>query len=662
MPYGRVVSDAVIQPNGKVLLFNGASRGRTGGAIGTPDMFAEAMDVFQYDPYAPDGLRWTVLARTPIRRCYHSTAFLLPSGKVSVQGTDQAHYDDTKAYEHRVETFTPPWFLNGTPRPVIVYCPDVANYNQQVTMTFQGNFNRISLMALGSGTHGVEFTQRLVWLREIRRQGNQVVFQTPPDQTIAIASTYMLFLVNGDAPSEAKMFRLTEQAIAPPTPGVCIGTNPALYKPLNTNQITVGKDLQACQAIQGANYMFALQSNGIPILINTATQQANYFGVNQPEIVGNFRFSLQADGNMVVYNGVNQVKWTSDTTSPQQINGRVLEMQGDGNLVMYGVADGNNPRPVYWSSNTVGFGAGAPIINPIVNPAVQVPGVCIGTNPALYKPLNTNQITVGKDLQACQAIQGANYMFALQSNGVPILINTATQQANYFGVNQPEIVGNFRFSLQADGNMVVYNGVNQVKWTSDTTSPQQINGRVLEMQGDGNLVIYGVADGNNPRPVYWSSNTVGFGAAAPIINPILNPPAPVALACLGPNPTLYTIINNQLLVDQPLTACQAIASGNYIFALQSNGIPLIFNQKTQKYYGFGAKKSEIGGPFRFVLQSDANMVVYAAGNGVKWASDTGVGQEITTRRLEMQGDGNLVMYGSIAAGNPVYWASASINL
>ena len=39
MPYGRVVSDAIIQPSGKVLLFNGASLGRTGGAIGIPDMF-----------------------------------------------------------------------------------------------------------------------------------------------------------------------------------------------------------------------------------------------------------------------------------------------------------------------------------------------------------------------------------------------------------------------------------------------------------------------------------------------------------------------------------------------------------------------------------------------------------------------------------------------
>ena len=42
MPYGRVVSDAVLQPNGKVLIMNGARKGETGGAIAAPLMSAAA--------------------------------------------------------------------------------------------------------------------------------------------------------------------------------------------------------------------------------------------------------------------------------------------------------------------------------------------------------------------------------------------------------------------------------------------------------------------------------------------------------------------------------------------------------------------------------------------------------------------------------------------
>ena len=42
MPYGRVVSDCVLYPNGYALIFNGARLGRTGGSIGAPLMSASA--------------------------------------------------------------------------------------------------------------------------------------------------------------------------------------------------------------------------------------------------------------------------------------------------------------------------------------------------------------------------------------------------------------------------------------------------------------------------------------------------------------------------------------------------------------------------------------------------------------------------------------------
>ena len=48
MPYGRVVSDAVLQPNGNILIFNGARKGITGGSIGTPLMFGTANGIIIY--------------------------------------------------------------------------------------------------------------------------------------------------------------------------------------------------------------------------------------------------------------------------------------------------------------------------------------------------------------------------------------------------------------------------------------------------------------------------------------------------------------------------------------------------------------------------------------------------------------------------------------
>ena len=87
MPYGRVTSQAVLQPNGKILLFNGAQLGHTGGDIGKPNMNASATDVFCYDPDAKDGHRFQVFAFSPIQRLYHSTAILLPDGRSLIAGT-----------------------------------------------------------------------------------------------------------------------------------------------------------------------------------------------------------------------------------------------------------------------------------------------------------------------------------------------------------------------------------------------------------------------------------------------------------------------------------------------------------------------------------------------------------------------------------------------
>ena len=95
MPYSRLVMDSVLYPNGKVVLLNGGRNGVTGGLVGASLLRGSANDVFVYDPDAPVGQRYTVLARSPFQRFYHSTAILVPDGRILVMGTDQATFIDT---------------------------------------------------------------------------------------------------------------------------------------------------------------------------------------------------------------------------------------------------------------------------------------------------------------------------------------------------------------------------------------------------------------------------------------------------------------------------------------------------------------------------------------------------------------------------------------
>ena len=88
--HSRVFTDAVLLPNGQVLVCNGAQRGVPGGTIdGGGTAKDAALTALLYDPEKPAGSRITPLASSTIHRYYHSTAMLLPSGDVWVGGSEQ---------------------------------------------------------------------------------------------------------------------------------------------------------------------------------------------------------------------------------------------------------------------------------------------------------------------------------------------------------------------------------------------------------------------------------------------------------------------------------------------------------------------------------------------------------------------------------------------
>ena len=210
MPYGRILTDCVLYPNGNILLFNGGRRGRTGGQIGNPLLQAAANDVFSYDPDAPVGQKFSVFAATPNQRFYHSNVMLIPDGRVLVMGTDEGTYvKDWTAYNHDIEAFTPPWLLDGTPRPVVTAVPaNVIPYGSSFTITCSGNVDEVSLMTPGSSTHGTEMTQRMFFFTILGRQGNTITLRAPRDATVMMSGYHMLFAVNGKTPSEGKWIRL----------------------------------------------------------------------------------------------------------------------------------------------------------------------------------------------------------------------------------------------------------------------------------------------------------------------------------------------------------------------------------------------------------------------------------------------------------------------
>lgn len=159
--------------------------------------------------FDPETESWQVMAPALRGRTYHSTALLLPDGRVWVGGGDielnPAQYETTRTYE----VFSPPYLFQGA-RPTIAAAPGGVTYGGafQVATPDAGAVDRVALVRLGSATHAFNFDQRYVDL-PFTAGTDALEVAGPPTADHAPPGWYMLFLVNGDGvPSEAKMVRV----------------------------------------------------------------------------------------------------------------------------------------------------------------------------------------------------------------------------------------------------------------------------------------------------------------------------------------------------------------------------------------------------------------------------------------------------------------------
>jgi hypothetical protein len=129
---------------------------------------------------------------------YHSTAILLPDGRVMTAGTDEAsNIEPYKKSELRAEFFSPPYLFRG-PRPVISSAPDAVHYASpfDVSTPDAANIASAALIRPSAVTHSFNMEQRFVGLAIQSRTAAGLTLAAPPHGNIAPPGYYMLFLVN----------------------------------------------------------------------------------------------------------------------------------------------------------------------------------------------------------------------------------------------------------------------------------------------------------------------------------------------------------------------------------------------------------------------------------------------------------------------------------
>jgi hypothetical protein len=185
MPTARAHMNVVQVPDGSAFAIGGNSS----------DLYAQGqLQTMAYDPRTST---WTNMATQTYRRAYHSTAILLPDGRIMSAG-------DTGAGggRQRIDYYSPPYMFR--PRPEIASAPKELNYDQTFAIATAGpTATQAVLMAPSATTHAVEMNARRVPLA-VTRTATGLTATAPPSGRVAPPGHYMLFTMTSDGtPSTA---------------------------------------------------------------------------------------------------------------------------------------------------------------------------------------------------------------------------------------------------------------------------------------------------------------------------------------------------------------------------------------------------------------------------------------------------------------------------
>ena len=189
---GKMYVSAVLLPDGKVF--------ETGGALHN-----RADPVYEASMFDPVSNTFTAnMATDPVPRTYHSSAFLLPDGRVMAVGDNPGN----GSFDMRISVYSPPYLFKGG-RPQVLDVPDNQwAYGSTNQITVDSPILKASLIRPEAVTHSSDPNQRYVDL-PMTVDGNTIGLNLTSNPNLAPPGWYMLFVVGIDGvPSVAQWVHL----------------------------------------------------------------------------------------------------------------------------------------------------------------------------------------------------------------------------------------------------------------------------------------------------------------------------------------------------------------------------------------------------------------------------------------------------------------------
>lgn len=205
MNHARQQHNLTLLPDGTVLATGGINipalnpQPEANGFFPPGNVSVRAAELWAPDPLNPAQWSWTTLADCPRYRGYHSTALLLPDGRVWSAGGDYKYpyAPNGQGGTFDAELFSPPYLFKG-PRPTIASLPAAAlTYGQAFTVQTAATDSvwRVTLLRLASVTHAFNANQRFLELSFTGGNGSWSV-TTPSDAGQCPPGHYLLFVIH----------------------------------------------------------------------------------------------------------------------------------------------------------------------------------------------------------------------------------------------------------------------------------------------------------------------------------------------------------------------------------------------------------------------------------------------------------------------------------
>jgi hypothetical protein len=207
----RIYHTLTMLANGQVLAVGGGTNS---------DQSVVTTGVLPTEIWDPTSETWSAAAPIAAARNYHSTAVLMPDGRVLVAGG--GHYNGLNdAGQDSAQIYSPSYLFNGA-RPTIASAPSSSTYGSTISVSTPdaSSIKAVNLVSLGTDTHQMDMNQHFVPLSFTAASGSLNVTM-PSSSATAPPGHYMLFILNNQGtPSVANIIGLNQPTtpVAPSAP------------------------------------------------------------------------------------------------------------------------------------------------------------------------------------------------------------------------------------------------------------------------------------------------------------------------------------------------------------------------------------------------------------------------------------------------------------